>query len=158
MRWFWLYVLSVVAANAAIRWIGFLPVWPGIDAPAGVYFVGITFTLRDMVQKRRGVRLAMLAVPLGALISAVFSGDLALASFLAFMLSESMDMIVYTRIRKRHPILAILVSNIVGLIVDSAAFLWLAFGSLDYLAGQIIGKVWMTLAAVTVIWLWKKYR
>ena len=41
-----------------------------------------------------------------------------------------------------------------GLLVDSLAFLWLAFGSLDFLAGQVIGKAWMVLAALPIlIWL-----
>jgi hypothetical protein len=30
-------------------------------------------------------------------------------------------------------------------------FLWLAFGSLDFIAGQVLGKVWMTLLAVPII-------
>jgi len=29
-----------------------------------------------------------------------------------------------------------------GLAIDSVVFLWLAFGSLQFLAGQIIGKLW----------------
>lgn len=31
-------------------------------------------------------------------------------------------------------------------------FLWIAFGSLDYIAGQTLGKLWMTLAALPVLW------
>lgn len=42
-------------------------------------------------------------------------------------------------------------SNLVGLAVDSAVFLTLAFGSLDLIAGQIIGKLWMTLAFLPVV-------
>ena len=30
-------------------------------------------------------------------------------------------------------------------------FLFLAFGSLDYLAGQVIGKAWMVLLALPVV-------
>jgi queuosine precursor transporter len=42
----------------------------------------------------------------------------------------------------------------VGLVVDSVMFLWLAFGSLDFLAGQIIGKMWMALFAMPIVaWL-----
>jgi hypothetical protein len=42
-------------------------------------------------------------------------------------------------------------SNAVGLAADSLIFLWLAFGSLAFLPGQLLGKAWMTLAAVAVI-------
>jgi uncharacterized PurR-regulated membrane protein YhhQ (DUF165 family) len=39
----------------------------------------------------------------------------------------------------------------VGLIVDSIVFLWLAFGSLEFLLGQIVGKLWMVLLAVPFV-------
>jgi hypothetical protein len=42
-------------------------------------------------------------------------------------------------------------SNVVGLVVDSAVFLFLAFGSLRFIAGQIIAKAWMTLLALPLI-------
>jgi queuosine precursor transporter len=39
-------------------------------------------------------------------------------------------------------------------LVDSIVFLWLAFGSLDFLAGQVVGKAWMVLLSVPfVAWL-----
>ncbi|MEJ2433502.1 MAG: hypothetical protein P8Y53_10180 [Pseudolabrys sp.] len=45
-------------------------------------------------------------------------------------------------------------SSSVGLVVDSIVFLWLAFGSLEFLEGQIIGKAWMVLLALPLIaWL-----
>jgi hypothetical protein len=34
----------------------------------------------------------------------------------------------------------VLLSCLAGAIVDSALFLWLAFGNLDHVLGQIIGK------------------
>jgi queuosine precursor transporter len=40
--------------------------------------------------------------------------------------------------------------------VDSALFLWLAFGSLQFLAGQIVGKLWMTALAVAIIFMWRR--
>jgi hypothetical protein len=48
-------------------------------------------------------------------------------------------------------VLAVAASSFVGLIADSLLFLWLAFGTLDFLAGQIVGKaimVVMTLPAI----------
>ncbi|CAM5739264.1 VUT family protein [Streptomyces hirsutus] len=49
-----------------------------------------------------------------------------------------------------------LASNAVGLLADSLLFLQLAFDSLDYLPGQILGKTWMTLAAVTALTLLRR--
>ena len=47
--------------------------------------------------------------------------------------------------------MAVFASSLVGLVVDSIVFLWLAFGSLAFLEGQIIGKVWMVLLALPLI-------
>ena len=44
------------------------------------------------------------------------------------------------------------------MIVDSALFLWLAFGSLEFLQGQIVGKLWMTALAVAIIFAWRRTR
>ena len=43
---------------------------------------------------------------------------------------------------------AVVLSSLAGLVVNSAVFLWLAFGSLDFLLGQIVGKAWMVLLAI----------
>ena len=41
-----------------------------------------------------------------------------------------------------------------GLVLDSVVFLLLAFGGLDYLAGQVVGKLWMVLASLPLVaWL-----
>ena len=47
--------------------------------------------------------------------------------------------------------LAVLASSVVGLIADSVLFLWLAFGSLDFLAGQVVGKLWGVLISIPLI-------
>ena len=73
------------------------------------------------------------------------------ASAAAFLLSELADFAVYTPLQSRGLVLAVLASSLVGLVADSILFLWLAFGSLDFLAGQILGKLWMVLAALPFI-------
>jgi queuosine precursor transporter len=42
-------------------------------------------------------------------------------------------------------------SNTAGLVLDSVVFLWLAFGSLEFLAGQLVGKATMTLVALPLL-------
>jgi hypothetical protein len=54
-------------------------------------------------------------------------------------------------------ITAVVASSVVGLIVDSIVFLYLAFGSLDYLLGQVVGKSWMVVLAIPAIW-WLRER
>jgi hypothetical protein len=45
-------------------------------------------------------------------------------------------------------------SGTVGLVIDSVVFLWLAFGSLEFLLGQIVGKAWMVLFSIPCVgWL-----
>src|SRR5215213_3707548 len=51
-------------------------------------------------------------------------------------------------------IFAVVASSVVVLIIDSAVFLFLAFGSLEFLLPQIIGKTWMVLLSIPVMsWL-----
>jgi uncharacterized PurR-regulated membrane protein YhhQ (DUF165 family) len=47
---------------------------------------------------------------------------------------------------------AVALSGVVGAVIDSAVFLLIAFGSLDYIAGQVVGKVWFSLLGGAVIW------
>jgi queuosine precursor transporter len=54
-------------------------------------------------------------------------------------------------LQERRFVTAVVISSVVGLIVDSIVFLWLAFGSLEFLTGQVVGKAWMVLLAVPFI-------
>ena len=130
---------------------------PGLVAPAGVYFAGLAFTLRDITQDTLGRSWVLVAILVGALLSALVSTQFALASATAFLFSELCDFAVYTPLRERNWIGAVAASNVVGLVTDSVLFLWIAFGSLEYLSGQIVGKIWMTLLAVGVLMVWRRY-
>jgi queuosine precursor transporter len=152
------YVATIFAANLAITYVGIVPVGFGLLAPAGVYFAGLAFSLRDALQETLGRRWVIAAIVVGALISASLSAQLALASGLAFLISELADFMVYTPLRRRGWLGAVVASNIVGVVVDSALFLWLAFGSLAFLPGQIVGKLWMTALAVAAIYAWRRSR
>lgn len=151
MPWLIGYVATIVLANIAVETVGIVPVGFGLQAPAAVYFVGLAFVFRDGVQERYGKWVTVGAIGLGAALSAVFSPQLALASGLAFLVSELADMGVYTPLRERNLTAAVIASNAVGLTIDSMIFLGLAFGSLEFLYGQILGKAWMTLVALGLI-------
>lgn len=152
------YIATIFAANWAIATFGPVPVGFGLVAPAGVYFAGLAFTLRDLTQDRLGRWWTIGAIVIGAVLSAVISPQFALASGVAFLFSELADLLVYTPIRERHWIGAVITSNIVGLTIDSFLFLSLAFGSLEFLPGQIVGKAWMTALAVILLWGWRRRR
>jgi uncharacterized PurR-regulated membrane protein YhhQ (DUF165 family) len=156
-----LFCLTVPAANWMILNVGtvckpgapcLIPVAPGLLAPSGVLMIGASFVLRDLVQRRLGLVASVVAVLFGAVLSGLFAPlSLVTASAAAFLVSEFADLAVYTPLQRRRMILAVLLSSLVGLIVDSIIFLWLAFGALDFLAGQVVGKSWMVLLSIPLI-------
>lgn len=132
-----------------------IPVAPGVMAPSGVLMIGLALVLRDLVQRRLGLGYAWLAILAGTLLSALLAPPaLVLASAVAFLLSETVDLAVYTPLQRRNLVLAVAASGLVGLVVDSVFFLWIAFGDLGYLPGQVLGKLWMVaLALPLTAWL-----
>lgn len=146
------FVATVFAANWAIAEYGAVPVGFGLLAPAGVWFAGLAFTLRDALHEFGGRWAVLAAIGAGAGCSALVAPPaLVVASAVAFGVSELADMAVYTPLRRRRWYTAVAASNVVGLVADSLLFLWLAFGSLAFLPGQVVGKAWMTLAAVGIL-------
>ncbi|MFE4783324.1 VUT family protein [Streptomyces sp. NPDC056716] len=146
------YVATIPAANLAVTHFGAIPVGFDYAAPAGVYMVGLALVLRDLARESAGRGAVLAAIAVGTVLS-YFLADpaLAAASAAAFAVAETMDFAVYEPLRKRGLVIAMLASNAVGLLVDSLLFLKLAFGSFEYLPGQILGKSWMTLAALAVL-------
>jgi uncharacterized PurR-regulated membrane protein YhhQ (DUF165 family) len=160
-----LFALTIPAANWLIGHVGtscavphgpcVVPVAPGLMAPSGVMLVGVALVLRDLVQRRLGTGPSALAILFGSGLSALLApASLVIASATAFLLSEFADLAVYTPLARRRLVAAVVASSLIGLIVDSIVFLWLAFGSLDFLAGQVVGKSWMVLLSIPfVAWL-----
>lgn len=155
------YAVTIPLANWMIGNVGtcipngpcLLPVGFGLMAPSGVLVVGLSLVLRDLVQEAAGIKGALIAILIGALASWLFASPyLVVASVAAFLLSELADLAVYTPLRSKHLYGAVLISGIVGAAIDSAVFLMLAFGSLDFIAGQIVGKVWMSILALPIVW------
>ncbi len=156
------FILTIPAANWMIGNVGavcpenspcLIPVGFDVMAPSGVIMVGLALVLRDLVQRRLGKLWALGSIVVGALLSALIAPQaLVLASGAAFLVSELADFAVYTPLQKKRLVLAVFMSGVVGLVVDSILFLQLAFGSLDFLSGQIIGKTWMIVLALPIIW------
>ncbi|SUS04202.1 Beta-carotene 15,15'-monooxygenase (fragment) [uncultured Defluviicoccus sp.] len=120
--------------------------------------IGLALVLRDLVQRRLGLVSVLGAILAGALLSAALAPpSLVVASAVAFLVSELADCAVFTPLQRRGLVLAVFLSSIAGLVVDSALFLLLAFGSLTYLPGQIVGKAWMVVLVLPVAW-WLRER
>src|SRR2546430_1788517 len=159
-----LFALTIPAANWLIGHAGtvcqpagpcLVPVAPGLMAPSGVIMAGAALVLRDLVQRRLGAAASSPAILAGAVLSSVLAPPaLVIASAAAFLLSEFADLAVYTPPARRGLMVAVVAPSVVGLVVDSVVFLWLAFGSLEFLLGQIVGKTWMVLLSIPCVgWL-----
>ena len=114
--------------------------------------IGVALVLRDLVQRRLGVAFRRSAIVAGAALSALLAPpSLVLASAVAFLLSEFADLAVYTPLARRRLVPRWSRRAWSGSWSNSIVFLWLAFGSLDFLAGQIVGKAWMVLLSIPFI-------
>lgn len=153
------YIATIPAANMLVTQFGAVPVGFGLLAPAGVFMVGLALVLRDLVHETAGRWAVLAAIAAGTVASyALADPALATASAVAFGVAELADMAVYTPLRKRGLLWAVTGSNAVGLVVDSVLFLHLAFGSQQFLPGQIVAKTEMTMLAVVALWAIARYR
>lgn len=154
------FLATILAANYVTTKHGLIPVGFGLMATAGTYFAGLAFVLRDAVQDTWGRWWTLVVIAGGGALSfAVAAPFIALASGAAFLLSELSDLLVYTPLRNRGYIRAAVASNIVGSFVDTIVFLTIAgFGLREALAGQIVGKLTVTLAVVVAVALGRRVR
>lgn len=148
------YLACIPLANWLILHVGPIPVFPGILAPSGVLVIGLALVLRDAIQTRMGLGIALAATLCGvALTTGIASHQLAVASGLAYLLSEVWDAAIFTTVYRKGwrynttaLALAIVVSGIAGAALDSLVFLYLAFGDMTFFWGQFIGKLYASLA------------
>src|SRR5438876_6780053 len=141
--YFGLVVLANWLASRYVVSVGF-----GRMAPAGVFCIGGVLVLRDWLQQLRGLLWTMPLVYSAGLASWAI-GDaagwtslekIAVASVVAFTISETVEAVVFTPLRKRRLTLGVGLSATVGNVLDSYIFLALAFGSQAFFFGQFIGK------------------
>jgi uncharacterized PurR-regulated membrane protein YhhQ (DUF165 family) len=142
------YLALVILANwLASRYLITVPLTT-LVAPAGVLCIGAVLVIRDWLQALVGLRWTMPLVYAAGLVSWGV-GDLAgwtalekvaVASVVAFTVSETIEALVFTPLRRRNLTVGVLASGLVGSAVDSALFLWMAFGSEMFFRGQFVGK------------------
>jgi uncharacterized PurR-regulated membrane protein YhhQ (DUF165 family) len=142
------YLGLVILANwLASAYVVGVPLTP-YTAPAGVFCIGVVLVLRDWIQQLRGLVWTMPLVYTAGLISWA-AGDLAgwtalekiaIASVVAFTVSETVEAVVFTPIRNRNLSAGVALSGTIGNVVDSYLFLTIAFGSTAFFWGQFWGK------------------
>lgn len=154
--------LAIVYVGLAVlaNWLASKYVWPvgfGLHAPAGVWAVGGVLVVRDWLNQL-APKLSLVLIPVASGISYA-AGELAgwsalqkiaLASVAAFCISEAVEWAVFAPIRKRSLTLGVALSGSVGIALDSYVFLTLAFGSLAFFDGQMVGKAEALAAGVAL--------
>jgi uncharacterized PurR-regulated membrane protein YhhQ (DUF165 family) len=148
------YVACVVLANVLTEHLGLVPIGFGLVVTAGTFAAGGTLLARNLTQDVTG-RLVILGLMLvGCALSWwLASPQLAVASAVAFGLSETADMLIYTPLRTRGWSRAVLTASAVGAVVDTLVFLHLAGFPVtaDSVTGQLVVKVGISWAVVALV-------
>lgn len=141
-----LYLAAIVAANLLVVTLG-----PQIAVLNAFLFIGLDLTTRDALHEAwRGPGLAWkmaVIIAAGSILSYALNrdaGQIALASFVAFGASASLDAATYALLGDRAYLIKVNGSNIVGALVDSIIFPALAFGlplAWPIVAGLFVAKV-----------------
>lgn len=148
------FVLAAAAANWLTSTYGLV-----YGVAAGTAAAGLVLLLRDALHELGGRWWVLGAIVAGTAASVLLAGPvLALASGAAFAVSELADAAVYTPLRRRGKLRAAAASGVVGSVVDSALFLWLAGFGFATLPAQVAVKVAVTLLCVGVVGALLRYR
>ncbi|RNB92529.1 VUT family protein [Brevibacillus fluminis] len=160
------YLLAIVSANVITA--STVPFQFGVFIiPAGTFIIGLTFILRDLVQNVIGRKYTYYTIFLATLLSAITSyilGDtlwIVLASILTFLVSETTDTEIYSRLKLPFS-WRVFYSGIVGGFLDSVIFViiglsplganFLPWDAVGYaIIGQIIVKTLIQMFATGII-------
>jgi queuosine precursor transporter len=161
-----LYFALVVLANwLASAYLVGVPLTSYV-APAGVFCVGAVLVIRDWLQQLlaeryggvRGLLGTLPVVYVAGLVSWLI-GDLAgwttlqkiaIASVVAFAVSETVEALVFAPLRRRSLTAGVAISATIGNALDSYIFLAIAFGSQAFFAGNFVGKLEMIAVGVAL--------
>ena len=142
------YILSIVLVNIGFIYVPMIPLL-GQMFPPMTLIVGLVFILRDFAQREVGHGV-LIAMGIGAVLSYIMADPfIAIASVVAFGISELVDCAVYTY-TKRPLKQRILLSSAIGTPIDSAVFLTMIgfFNPVGFVL-MTLGKM---IAALIVWW------
>lgn len=158
------YVALCVFANVVTAHYGLVAATPtlwGVQllVPAGTWAVGAILVVRNQLQELTGRTVLYGLIIVGAVLSYVSgAGGIAVASGVTFLLSETLDTLVYSRVRRTGLRRAVTSGTLAGAVVDTLVFLSLAYLlaglSWSWLAvgGQLVVKgVYMLLVGLVVV-------
>jgi uncharacterized PurR-regulated membrane protein YhhQ (DUF165 family) len=138
------YLAAIVLANLAVALIG-----PSSTTVVAFLFIGLDLTIRDKLHEqwthnlKRNMTLLILS---GAVLSFLLNHNafrVALASFVAFALSEATKAVGYHMLRDKSHMTRVNLANVAASFVDSVLFPTIAFGVILpwAITGQFIAKV-----------------
>lgn len=144
--------LAIVANWLASKYLITVPLTDYV-VPAGVLCIGVALVIRDWLQQLVGFRKSVLLIPIAgglSYVTAVGFGwtslqKIAVASVVAFLVSETVEAVLFQPLRNRSLSLGVALSATVGNLIDTWIFLTLAFGTSvvlipPYMWGTVIGK------------------
>ena len=118
-----IYIATVVAINMAFAYIPPIVLFDGTIFTAGSVIAGLVFVARDFAQREVGHKVVLLLMAAAGLLSYLLADPfVAIASIVAFAISEISDYIVYSKYKgdfnKR-----VIFSSLVSVPIDTAVFL-----------------------------------
>lgn len=140
-KYFWVlaYLTSIIISNILVIKFGIIHIFY-LTFPAGVIFVGLTFSFRDYVQNYWGDYVCWVWMFVATIITYFFNQQIAIASLLAFIVSESIDWFGF-KVLKMPLYKRIYISNFFSCPIDSLIFISIAFGWIwPAILGQTIIK------------------
>ena len=125
------YIVSIAMINIGFVYVPLIPFYDTMYPPMSIV-VGLIFILRDFAQKEIGHRV-FIAMLIGAFLIYIMANPyIAVASLVAFLVSETVDWGVYSFTKKPlHQ--RILFSSLISTPIDSAIFL-IMIGNFSILA------------------------
>lgn len=145
MQYAIIYIATLAAANMAIAWLG-----PTAMPVVAFLLIGLDLTLRDRLHdqwhgKHLWPRMFTLIAMAGVVSYALnpVSGQIAIASVVAFSVASLADAIVYNMLKARSWAIRTNGSNVVSATADSFIFPLLAFGTVlpSIILAQLVAKI-----------------
>jgi len=141
------YIVLIVLVNIGFTVVPLVPLFGEMFPPMSLV-VGLIFVARDYAQKEIGHRVIVAMLFAGFLSWAMADPYVALASVVAFFISELIDWLVYSWTwQPFHQ--RVLISSVAATPVDSSVFLYM-IGHLSYL--NVILMTIAKMAGALVVW------
>lgn len=135
------YATAMIAANASVAYFG-----PWVSPINSFFLIGLDLSLRDWLHMRLSrLQMGALIIASGVLtwLLNAAPAQIAIASAVSFVISASVDWVVFSSLWRKPWMLRANSSNVAGAAIDSVLFPTLAFGVLmpGLIAMQFAAKV-----------------